>query len=98
MNIIRRLRLMIQKMNDDVTPRRTPPVTPRLLHFTVYSCRVLRYIRDQLKDAWSRNPVLLGWSTLLTAVTTCIHFSPLYRLTITGESSDLAIKILNELC
>ena len=45
-----------------------------------------------------RNPVLLGWLTLLTAVTTCIHFSPLYRLTGTGESSDLAIKILNELC
>ena len=34
----------------------------------------------------------------LTAVTTCIHFSPLYRLTATGESSDLAIKSLNELC
>eukprot|EP01043_Picozoa_sp_COSAG02_P025911 COSAG02_NODE_1475_length_12422_cov_20.622170_2_plen_99_part_00 len=45
-----------------------------------------------------RNPNLLGWLTLLTAVTTCIHFSPLYRLTGTGESSDLAIKILNELC
>ena len=31
-----------------------------------------------------RNPVLLGWLTLLTAVTACIHFSPLYRLTGTG--------------
>jgi hypothetical protein len=47
-----------------------------------------------------RNPVLLGWLTLLTAFTTLtgIHFSRLYRLTGTGESSDLAIKILNELC
>jgi hypothetical protein len=45
-----------------------------------------------------RNPFPLGWLTLLTAVTTCIHFSPPYRLPFTGESSDLAIKILNELC
>eukprot|EP01043_Picozoa_sp_COSAG02_P044014 COSAG02_NODE_3885_length_6087_cov_7.811456_2_plen_96_part_00 len=45
-----------------------------------------------------RNPVLLGWLTLLTAVIACTHFSPPYGLTGTGDRSDLAIKILNELC
>ena len=45
-----------------------------------------------------RNPVLLGWFTLLTAVSACSHFSPPYGLTGTGDRSDLAIKSLNDLC
>ena len=45
-----------------------------------------------------RNPVLLGWLTLLTAPSACSHFSPPYGLTGTGDRSDLAIKSLNDLC